>query len=124
MAKSGRPETRGFQILIDRGPFVRLNVRDVVIERVHGCLVLRSESVICGQRRLYSRRFACAPVFAIRTDQPLYVFLERIDPARLIERGINAWSFGVVEQMARRLRVPVKALFEFPEKRPSSRSSR
>jgi hypothetical protein len=107
----------GFQILIDRGPFVRLNVRDVVIERVHGRSVPRSESVICGQRRLYSRLIACAPVFGIWTDQPLCVSLEPIDPPRLIERGINAPSFETTDQMAKRLRVPVKALFEFPERR-------
>jgi len=36
----------------------------------------------------------------------------------LIERGINAPSFETIEQMARRLRVPVKALFELAEKLP------
>ena len=41
----------------------------------------------------------------------------------LIERSINAPSFETIEQMAKRLRVPVKALFEFHDARPS-RSSR
>jgi len=41
-----------------------------------------------------------------------------VDFLSLIERGINAPSFETLEQMAKRLRVPVKALFEFPEKRP------
>jgi transcriptional regulator with XRE-family HTH domain len=40
-----------------------------------------------------------------------------VDFLSLIERGVNAPSFETIEQMARRLRVPVKALFEFPEKR-------
>jgi hypothetical protein len=35
----------------------------------------------------------------------------------LIERGTNAPSFETIEQMARRLLVPVKVLFEFPERR-------
>jgi transcriptional regulator with XRE-family HTH domain len=42
-----------------------------------------------------------------------------VDFLSLIERGINAPSFETIEQMARRLRVPVKVLFEFPEKRPA-----
>jgi len=37
----------------------------------------------------------------------------------LIERGINAPSFETIEQMARRLRVPVSTLFDFPERRPA-----
>ena len=42
-----------------------------------------------------------------------------VDFLSLIERGINAPSFETLEQMAKRLRVPVKALFDFPERRPS-----
>ena len=41
-----------------------------------------------------------------------------VDFLSLIERGINAPSFETLEQMARRLRVPVKTLFDFPDKRP------
>ena len=41
-----------------------------------------------------------------------------VDFLSLIERGINAPSFETIEQMAKRLRVPVKALFEFPERQP------
>ncbi|MBZ5674300.1 MAG: helix-turn-helix domain-containing protein [Acidobacteriia bacterium] len=44
-----------------------------------------------------------------------------VDFLSLIERGINAPSFETIEQMAKSLRVPVKALFEFPERRPVSR---
>jgi len=40
-----------------------------------------------------------------------------VDFLSLIERGINAPSFETIEQIARRLRVPVKALFDFPERR-------
>ena len=40
-----------------------------------------------------------------------------VDFLSLIERGINSPSFETLEQMAKRLRVPVKALFDFPEKR-------
>jgi transcriptional regulator with XRE-family HTH domain len=40
-----------------------------------------------------------------------------VDFLSLIERGINAPSFETIEQMAKRLRVPVKVLFEFPERR-------
>jgi transcriptional regulator with XRE-family HTH domain len=40
-----------------------------------------------------------------------------VDFLSLIERGINAPSFETLEQIARRLRLPVKTLFEFPEKR-------
>jgi len=36
-----------------------------------------------------------------------------VDFLSLIERGINAPSFETIEQMAKRLRVPVKALFDF-----------
>jgi transcriptional regulator with XRE-family HTH domain len=39
-----------------------------------------------------------------------------VDFLSLIERGINAPSFETIEQMARRLRVPVKALFEFTDR--------
>jgi transcriptional regulator with XRE-family HTH domain len=42
-----------------------------------------------------------------------------VDFLSLIERGINAPSFETLERMAKRLRVPVKALFEFPERRPA-----
>jgi transcriptional regulator with XRE-family HTH domain len=42
-----------------------------------------------------------------------------VDFLSLIERGINAPSFETIEQMARRLRVPVKALFDFAERRPA-----
>ena len=41
-----------------------------------------------------------------------------VDFLSLIERGINAPSFETLEQMAKRLRVPVKVMFDFPEKRP------
>jgi DNA-binding XRE family transcriptional regulator len=41
-----------------------------------------------------------------------------VDFLSLIERGINAPSFETIEQMARRLRVPVRVLFEFPDRRP------
>ena len=44
-----------------------------------------------------------------------------VDFLSLIERGINAPSFETIEQMAKSLRVPVKALFEFPERRASAR---
>jgi transcriptional regulator with XRE-family HTH domain len=36
-----------------------------------------------------------------------------VDFLSLIERGINAPSFETMEQMAKELRMPVKALFEF-----------
>ena len=36
-----------------------------------------------------------------------------VDFLSLIERGINAPSFETLEAMARRLRVPVKTLFDF-----------
>lgn len=39
-----------------------------------------------------------------------------VDFLSLIERGINAPSFETIERMAKRLRVPVKALFEFAER--------
>jgi DNA-binding XRE family transcriptional regulator len=39
-----------------------------------------------------------------------------VDCLSFIERGINAPSFETIELMARRLHVPVKALFEFPER--------
>ena len=42
-----------------------------------------------------------------------------VDFLSLIERGINAPSFETLEQMAKRLRLPVKVLFDFPEHRPS-----
>jgi transcriptional regulator with XRE-family HTH domain len=40
-----------------------------------------------------------------------------VDFLSLIERGINAPTFETIEQIARRLGLPVKALFEFPERR-------
>jgi transcriptional regulator with XRE-family HTH domain len=46
-------------------------------------------------------------------------FAERVgisvDFLSLIERGINAPSFETIEQMGKKLRVPVKALFDFAE---------
>jgi transcriptional regulator with XRE-family HTH domain len=36
-----------------------------------------------------------------------------VDFLSLIERGINAPSFEVLEKMARRLRMPVRDLFDF-----------
>jgi len=36
-----------------------------------------------------------------------------VDFLSLIERGVNAPSFETIEQMAKRLRVPVKVLFDF-----------
>ena len=42
-----------------------------------------------------------------------------VDFLSLIERGINAPSFETIEQMARRLRIPVKSLFDFSETRAS-----
>jgi transcriptional regulator with XRE-family HTH domain len=36
-----------------------------------------------------------------------------VDFLSLIERGINAPSFEVLEQVARRLRLPVRDLFDF-----------
>jgi transcriptional regulator with XRE-family HTH domain len=38
-----------------------------------------------------------------------------VDFLSLIERGINAPSFETIERMAKRLRVPVMALFDFAE---------
>ena len=42
-----------------------------------------------------------------------------VDFLSLIERGINSPSFDTQEQIAERLRVPVKDLFDLPQKRPS-----
>jgi transcriptional regulator with XRE-family HTH domain len=42
-----------------------------------------------------------------------------VDFLSLIERGINAPSFETLEKIARRLRMPVSALFDIPEKRPT-----
>jgi transcriptional regulator with XRE-family HTH domain len=42
-----------------------------------------------------------------------------VDFLSLIERGINSPSFNTLEQIATRLRVPVKELFDFPQTRPS-----
>ena len=38
-----------------------------------------------------------------------------VDFLSLIERGINAPSFETIEQLAKRLRMPVMALFNFAE---------
>lgn len=60
---------------------------------------------------------------AIRQDRelPQERFAEllgiSVDFLSLIERGINSPSFETLERIATRLRVPVKALFEFPERR-------
>jgi len=43
-----------------------------------------------------------------------------VDFLSLIERGLNSPSFGTLEQIAKRLRVPVKELFDFPQKRRST----
>jgi len=40
-----------------------------------------------------------------------------MDFLSLIERGINAPSFETIEQIAKNLRVPVKALLGFPDRR-------
>ena len=40
-----------------------------------------------------------------------------VDFLSLIERGINAPSFETIEQMAKRLRVPVMVLFDFRQQR-------
>jgi transcriptional regulator with XRE-family HTH domain len=42
-----------------------------------------------------------------------------VDFLSLVERGINSPSFDTLEQIAERLRVPVKDLFDFPQERPS-----
>lgn len=39
-----------------------------------------------------------------------------MDFLSLIERGRNAPSFETIEHMAKRLRVPVKVLFDFSER--------
>ena len=44
-----------------------------------------------------------------------------VDFLSLIERGINAPSFETLEYMARRLKVPVKALFDFSATAPERR---
>jgi transcriptional regulator with XRE-family HTH domain len=41
-----------------------------------------------------------------------------VDFLSLIERGINAPSFETIEHMAKRLRVPVVALFDFGAPEP------
>jgi len=45
-----------------------------------------------------------------------------VDFLSLIERGINAPSFETIDQIAKRLRVPVMALFDFGERRKWSPS--
>ena len=58
---------------------------------------------------------------AIRHERKLTQeqFAERVgisvDFLSLIERGINAPSFETIEQMGKKLRVPVRALFDFTE---------
>jgi transcriptional regulator with XRE-family HTH domain len=58
----------------------------------------------------------------IRLDRNLSQerFAERVgisvDFLSLIERGVNAPSFETIEQMAKSLRLPVRALFDFREK--------
>ena len=44
-----------------------------------------------------------------------------VDFLSLIERGLNAPSFSVLEQMARRLRLPVRDLFDFSAVPPAVR---
>jgi transcriptional regulator with XRE-family HTH domain len=45
-----------------------------------------------------------------------------VDFLSLIERGVNAPSFAVLERMARKLRLPVRELFDFRKTmRPLSR---
>lgn len=44
-----------------------------------------------------------------------------VDFLSLVERGVNAPSFETLEHMARRLRVPVKALFDFSATVPERR---
>lgn len=40
-----------------------------------------------------------------------------VDFLSLIERGINSPSFDTLEQMSKRLRIPVRDLFDFPRPR-------
>ena len=47
-----------------------------------------------------------------------------VDFLSLVERGINAPSFETLDQMARRLRMNVKELFEFEEPATESRVSK
>jgi transcriptional regulator with XRE-family HTH domain len=56
---------------------------------------------------------------ALRTQQtcPKIPLGISIDFLGLIERGNSAPSFETIEQMAKRLRLPVKALFEFGDGR-------
>jgi transcriptional regulator with XRE-family HTH domain len=42
-----------------------------------------------------------------------------VDFLSLIERGINSPSFDTLEMIASRLHIPVKDLFDFPQKRSS-----
>jgi transcriptional regulator with XRE-family HTH domain len=42
-----------------------------------------------------------------------------VDFLSLVERGINSPSFDTLEQIAARLRIPVKDLFDFPQKQQS-----
>jgi transcriptional regulator with XRE-family HTH domain len=42
-----------------------------------------------------------------------------VDFLSLIERGVNAPSFETLEKIAKRLRMPVSALFDIPERRPT-----
>jgi transcriptional regulator with XRE-family HTH domain len=45
-----------------------------------------------------------------------------VDFQSLIERGIKAPSFETIEHMAKRLKVPVMALFDFGERSPVRRN--
>lgn len=42
-----------------------------------------------------------------------------VDFLSLIERGINAPSFGTIERISKRLKMPVADLFAFPDDRQS-----
>lgn len=46
-----------------------------------------------------------------------------VDFLSLIERGINAPSFEILEQIAQGTRLPVMALFDFESEPPGKRSS-
>jgi len=42
-----------------------------------------------------------------------------VDFLSLVERGVNSPSFDTLEMIAARLHIPVKDLFDFPQKRSS-----
>lgn len=46
-----------------------------------------------------------------------------VDFLSLVERGINSPSFDYLEQIANRLHLPVKDLFDFPAAEPSKSSA-